>query len=248
MAGPARDDRRVRVRAGRRVTAAARWPGTAALAVLTGIALAGCGRGAPAGGTAAGSHVSSPAPAAVGASPGGTVTGSSNSWSKGPDATVTPGPDGTGAGPGCAPWPAGSTSSTLLLTQASNGRTYCVRTGQTVQVYLSGTLSLRAGSEPPRLTGTGLVPAPARQADLLRSPAASYRAVRTGQAVLTVVRLPCHSVRPQDVPPAGAAGAGALGGLAGTSGNAVLTACTGGAPVGAQCAGQQALRVVVTVR
>ena len=42
------------------------------------------------------------------------------------------------AGAGCASWPSGSTRTVLLITAASDGRTYCVRTGQTVRVQLSG--------------------------------------------------------------------------------------------------------------
>jgi hypothetical protein len=153
---------------------------------------------------------------------------------------------GTGSGSGCARWPAGSTTSALLITRASNGQRYCVRTGETVQVSQSGTLSLMAGSEPPRLTGTALVPAPVRQGQAVRS-SASYLAVRAGVAVLTVVRLPCHSIRPQASPAGGAQGTGSLGGAGGTSANAEELAYTGGTPVGAQCQLEQMLRVTIVV-
>ena len=154
-------------------------------------------------------------------------------------------------GPGVSRWPAGSASTTLLITQASNGQQYCVHPGQAVQVYLGGTLSPRAGSEPPRLTGTGLAPSPSGQAHLLRSPAAAYRSVGAGRAVLTIVRQPCHSVAPAQTPAAGpqgtaGAGPGDTSGAA-TSANAVELAYTGGAPVGAQCALEQALRVTIIV-
>jgi hypothetical protein len=120
-----------------------------------------------------------------------------------------------------------------------------VRTDETVRVSQAGTLSLTAGSEPPRLTGTALVPAPVRQGQAVRS-AASYLAVRAGVAVLTVVRLPCRSIRPQASPAGGTQGLGSLGG-AGTSVNAEEMAYTGGTPVGAQCQLEQMLRVTIVV-
>jgi hypothetical protein len=214
--------------------------------VLAGLVLAGCTSGGPAGGTAAGGGTGSSAGAA-GASPGPAGTGRSISAFNSPSRAATPTAGGSGAQPGCARWPAGSTRVTLLITRASNGRRYCVHTGQTVQVYLAGSLSLRAGSEPPRLTGNALVPAPARQTRLLRSPVASYLAVRAGSAVLTIVRMPCHSIQPRATP-GGAASTGALGRAgAGSSGNAEEMAYTGGAPVGVQCALEQALRVTIIV-
>jgi hypothetical protein len=278
MAGPAGDDSRVRVC---RALRTARWPGPAApvllIAALTGILLAGCGSGdlasggAAAGGVGAGrtsgsatagsaatgqagpSRISSPGPGSASAAPGDTVPGVSNSVNNRPvtDAGPAAAPGSPAPGPGCSRWPAGSASTTLLITQASNGQQYCVHPGQAVQVYLGGTLSPRAGSEPPRLTGAGLAPSPSGQAHLLRSPAAAYRAVGAGRAVLTIVRQPCHSVAPAQTPaarPQGTAGAGPgdTSGAA-TSANAVELAYTGGAPVGAQCALVQALRVTIIV-
>ena len=251
------------------------------IAALTGILLTGCGSGDPAGGAAAGGvgaggvgadrtsgrataggavtgqagpgSVSSPGPGSASAAPGDTVPGVSNSVNNRPvtDAGPAAAPGSPAPGPGCSRWPAGSASTTLLITQGSNGQQYCVHPGQAVQVYLGGTLSPRAGSKPPRLTGAGLAPSPSGQAHLLRSPAAAYRAVRAGRAVLTIVRQPCHSVPPAPTPaagPQGTAGAGpgnASGAV--TSANAVELAYTGGAPVGAQCALEQALRVTIIV-
>ncbi len=215
-----------------------------------------------AGSTAAGSATagqagpgrgSSPGPGSASASPGGTVPGVSNSVDNRPvtDAGPAAAPGRSASGPGCSRWPAGSGGTTLLVTQASNGQQYCVHPGQAVQVYLGGTLSPAAGSEPPRLTGTGLAPSPSGQAHLLRSPAAAYQAARAGRSVLTIVRQPCHSVAPAQTPAAGPQGAEGAG-LGGTSGaaasaNAVELAYTGGAPVGAQCALEQALRVTIIV-
>jgi hypothetical protein len=168
---------------------------------------------------------------------------------KRPATPVSPGvaAGGPGSEPGCSRWPDGSTSTTLLLTEASNGRRYCVQPGQQVQVYLSGELLPRSGAEPPRITGAGLVPASSGQAHLLRSPADAYQAVRAGQVVLTVVRLPCHSVTPNRNPTPGAGALGDPGAGAPARANAVELAYTGGAPVGAQCALQQALRVTIVV-
>jgi hypothetical protein len=249
MAGPARDDGGVKLRAATRATGTARWPGpgTAVVSLLAGIVLAGCASGAPAGGTGAGPRAQPSGSASASSSPGTTVAGSPPSSSNGPDGTASPVAGGTGSGSGCAPWPAGSTRTALLITRASNGQRYCVRTGETVRVSQSGTLSLTAGSEPPRLMGTALVPAPVRPGQAVRSSAASYLAVRAGVAVLTVVRLPCRSIRPQASPAGAPQGMGSLGSTAGTSANAEELAYTGGAPVGAQCQLVQMLRVTIVV-
>jgi hypothetical protein len=287
MAGPAGDDSRVRVC---RARPAARWPGPVApvvlIAALTGILLAGCGSGDPAGGGAAaggpgaggvaaggvaagrtsgraaagsaapgqaGPSRVSPGPGSASAAAGDTVPVVSNSVNNRPvtDAGPAAGPGSPGPGSGCSRWPAGSASTTLLITQASNGQQYCVHPGQAVQVYLGGTLSPTAGSEPPRLTGAGLAPSPSGQAHLLRSPAAAYQAVGAGRAVLTIVRQPCHSITPAQTPVAGPQGPTGAGPRdtsgAATSANAVELAYTGGAPVGAQCALEQALRVTIIV-
>jgi hypothetical protein len=234
---------------------AAWWPGPAALALLAVITLAGCGSGPAAGNAAAGAPGSGPAespssPASIGASPGETVSRGSIPGNERPDAQSpsTAAGSSPGSEPGCSRWPAGSTSTILLISQPGNGQQYCVQPGQAVQVSLSGVLSPRAGSEPPRLTGTGLVPSSAGQAHLLRSPAAAYQAVRPGRAVLTIVRLPCHSVEPAQTP-ADSDGASSLGGPGPAAGaDAVELAYRGGAPAGAQCAIVHALRVTITVR
>lgn len=280
----ARDDGRVTMHPGMRVGPAAgtpgrrrprtgpaslpppRWSaGPVAASVLAAALLAGCSGGQAAGGPAGTATAGNrPAPAGPGASASVSPGGPGTAGAAGPGTAAAGGTTGT-AGPGtqagCTAWPAGSTKTTLLITSGSNGKSYCVRTGQTVQVFLSGTLSLADGSEPPRLTGNALAVAPARQPQVLRTPSVSYLAVRPGAAVLTIVRLPCHSIRPMQTGPAdGAAGTGALapaasgpaeetaytapqGAAAGTAGGSD----TGGAPVGAQCAMRQALRVTVTV-
>jgi hypothetical protein len=124
-----------------------------------------------------------------------------------------------------------------------------VHAGQAVQVFLTGRLSPKDGAEPPRLTGTGLVPASFGRVHLLRSPAAAYQAVRPGRAGGDGYG---YSVQPAQTAPAdgtdGALGASSPGRSdAPGSANAMEMAYTGGAPVGAQCALQQALRVTVIV-
>ena len=228
MAGPARDAGGVKL-----------YAATAVGALLTGAVLTGCGSGSPSGASAggvAGAGTVPPSGSASRPGPGSTVADGSPSPSNEPDRTASPGPGGGASGPGCAAWPAGSTRTTLLITQTSNGQRYCVRTGQTVQVSSAGTLSLTAGSKPPHLTGTALAPAPARPGQAVRSPAATYAAVRPGVATLTVVRLPCRSAQT----PASAA--------TGVAGEMAYTSRNGGAPVGAQCQLVQALEVTVVVR
>ena len=184
----------------------------AAAVLLAAGLIAGC---ASAG--AAGSRgPAGPAPAAGGRSPSRTA----------PAAGVR-----SRAGAGCAPWPSGSTRTVLLITAASDGRSYCVRTGQTVRVQLSGSQAIAPGSQPPRLLGNALA---AERVHLPAMPSVSYLAVHPGTAALIIVRLPCRAARPgQNV--AVAAGIGAL-------------ARMGGAPAGAECEIEQALRVSIIVR
>ena len=243
MTGPARDDGGVKLYAATRavaVTRPARWLGPPMVAgvLLAGMGLTGCASGSPSGGSAAqagGAGTVRPSGSASGPGPGPTVAGGSPSPSNEPDGTASPVGAGSASGPRCAAWPAGSTRTTLLITQTSNGQRYCVRTGETVQVSSAGTLSLTAGSKPPRLTGTALVPASSRPGQAVRSPAATYLAVRPGEAMLTVVRLPCRSAQT----PASTATAAA--------GEMAYISHTGGAPVGAQCQLVQALRVTIVV-
>lgn len=245
MAGPARDDGGVKLHAATRavaVTRPARWLGPALVpgVLLAGMVLTGCAAGSPhraPAGQAGGAGTVRPSGPASGRAPGSTVPGGSPSSSNEPDGTASAVAGGGESGPGCAAWPAGSTRTTLLITQTSNGQRYCVRTGQTVQVSSAGTLSLKAGSKPPRLTGTALVPAPVRPGAAVRSPAATYRAVRPGVDTLTVVRLPCRSA-PAPAPASPATG---------VAGEMAYISGSGGAPVGAQCQLVQALRVTIVV-
>ena len=98
------------------------------------------------------------------------------------------------AGAGCAPWPSGSTRTVLLITAASDGRSYCVRTGQTVRVPLSGSQAIAPGSQPPRLLGNALA---AERGHLPAMPSVSYLAVHPGTAALIIVRLPARAAPPR---------------------------------------------------
>jgi hypothetical protein len=134
---------------------------------------------------------------------------------------------GGGGGGGCAPWPSGSTRTVLLVPAGSDGRSYCVRTGQTVRVQLSGSQAIAPGSQPPRLLGNALA---AERVHLPAPPSVSYLAVHPGTAALIIVRLPCHVARPAQ----SAVAAQGIGALARTG--------------GVQCLIEQALRVSIIVR
>jgi hypothetical protein len=223
MTGPAVHDDRMTVRAGM---------GPAAGAILVLALAAGCSASPGGGGTgAAGTGTGTTAsPAGSSGAPG--PAGSGSPAANGP---AGPGASGSVTQAGCSAWPAGSSRSVLSVTAGSDGQTYCVRTGQTVQVLLSGRLALADGAQPPRLAGDALAAGPVRQAQMTKMPAQTYTAVRPGTAVLTIVRLPCHS--PQSVPGPGASGASLLS----------LTTGRGGVPVGTNCGAQQVLRVFIVV-
>jgi hypothetical protein len=262
MAGAARDHGRMTVRGcmhrNRRVHPAgrprpARPPRPAATAplaitVLAMALVAGCSAtqasgGGTAGGTAAGGQAASPV-----------ATAQSSASSHGSAGSGAPGAGmpGSATRAACVAWPSGSAGTVLLITIDSNGKTYCVRTGETVRVVLSGTLALADGSQPPHLTGNALAAVTARQAQVLRMPEQSYIAVRPGTAVLTVVRFPCHSRQPMRTAPATASPmAGALARAASSSADEMAYtsagARAGGVPIGPDCALQQVLRVFVIV-
>jgi hypothetical protein len=199
-----------------------------------------------AGGRSASAAATSPDPA-----------GSAAAASGAPEPFGAAGTAGVPAQPGCARWPAGSAGPVLLVTAASGGKTYCVRTGQVVRVPLSGPAALPGGSDPPRLTGDALAAAPAH---LLRTPSVTYTAVRPGTAVLTIVGLPCRVIQPAQ----GAAASARRGALARAASapaaetayrawsapvaGAARAAPVGGTPAGAECETQQALRVSIVVR
>jgi hypothetical protein len=76
------------------------------------------------------------------------------------------------------------------ITQADNGKTFCVRVGDTVAVLLhSGDSHLWL---PPLASGSALKPVPSGEASLVRGvTGAWFSAVRPGQVFVTSVRPPC---------------------------------------------------------
>ena len=97
-----------------------------------------------------------------------------------------------GAASSCAGVPpARRAGATVVITLAGNGKTYCVRVGDTLRV------DLRAPGPGawlrPLVSGSALVPVK----DAVPTPAlgvtsASFAALRPGQVIMTSVRLPCH--------------------------------------------------------
>ena len=76
------------------------------------------------------------------------------------------------------------------ITLAGNGKTYCFRVGQKLDVFLRGTLA--SMWQEPRVSGNVLVGIPNGALSLVAGlTGASYAAVRPGRAVLTSIRLPC---------------------------------------------------------
>ena len=154
MAGPARDDGGVKL-----------YAAAAAGALLTGLVLTGCGSGSPAGQGRAGGTAGPSGPVSSPAMPGSPVASGSPSSSNEPNGTARPVAGGGTSGPGCAAWPA-STKTTLLITWASNGQRYCVRTGETVQVSSAGRCrSGPAKTAPAHRNRAGPGPGPARRGD-----------------------------------------------------------------------------------
>lgn len=81
------------------------------------------------------------------------------------------------------------------LTLASNGRTYCLRVGQHLSVYLRGTVASRWLV--PRVSGNALVGAPNGALSLIAGvTGASFRAARPGRVLITSVRPPCQVAIP----------------------------------------------------
>ncbi len=79
---------------------------------------------------------------------------------------------------------------TTTITLAGNGKTYCFRVGQKLDVFLRGTLA--SMWQEPQVSGNVLAGVPNGALSLVAGlTGASYRAVRPGRAVLTSVRPPC---------------------------------------------------------
>jgi hypothetical protein len=79
---------------------------------------------------------------------------------------------------------------TTTISLAGNGKTYCFRVGQKLDVFLRGTLA--SMWQEPQVTGNVLRGVPNGELSLVEGlTGASYATVRPGRAVLTSVRPPC---------------------------------------------------------
>lgn len=147
--------------------------------VLIGVVavMAGCGQ------TVAGAHNAADA-SRTSSSPAATSTVSAPS-------SGSPGAGNPAGGAGCAAWPAGSVpGKSLLLSNTTMGKTYCVSVGTGVLIFLHGTPSLRWA--PIRVSSNVLQPrANGRLALALGVTGASYAAVRPGTAIITSYRPAC---------------------------------------------------------
>jgi hypothetical protein len=106
-------------------------------------------------------------------------------------ASRTPGP----STPATSPPPPG-TGATMTITLAGNQRTYTIRVGERVRVYLRGTRAQRWLI--PLASGIAVAPVPDPAGTLqIGVTGGSFTAVRPGRAVLTSVRPPCRITIPQ---------------------------------------------------
>jgi hypothetical protein len=84
----------------------------------------------------------------------------------------------------------------LLITTASNGKTYCVRVGEQVEVQLRGSVSSMWLE--PLASSNVLTPIPNGELSLVAGLTEEFfAAARTGQVLITSVRPPCQFDIPQ---------------------------------------------------
>lgn len=126
--------------------------------------------------------------------PGANVAASSGSTPATPatsTATSTAAAPAGGLGHSCGP-PTAPAGTSLTLTSADSGKTYCVGLGTTVLVYLKGTLDRRW--TPIRVSSSALRPAASGHLALaLGVTGASFVAARAGEAVISSTRPVCGS-------------------------------------------------------
>jgi len=102
----------------------------------------------------------------------------------------TPAAPATSTGATSTGVPAGCLRTTTI-TLAGNGKTYCFRVGQKLDVFLRGTLARRW--QEPQVSGDVLRGVPNGALSLVAGlTGASYATVRPGRAVLTSIRPPCQ--------------------------------------------------------
>lgn len=160
-------------------------------AVIIGTVVTGCGQTAGAHSAADTSRTSS--------SPAATASAA-------PPSTPAPGTGNGGVALGCAPPPAGSVpGKSLMLGNSEMGRTYCVKVGMDVLIFLRGTPTLRWA--PIRVSSTALQPrANGRLMLALGVTGASYTAVHPGTAIITSYRPACSG----SIPPGSGGSSGSV--------------------------------------
>ena len=102
------------------------------------------------------------------------------------------GPLGVRARPGCrGAATAGTAGRTIVITLAGNGKTYCVRAGDTLRVYLPARGTSRW--QQPLVSGGGaVVTAPGAGSTPAGGTRGSFAALRPGRAIMTSVLSPCQ--------------------------------------------------------
>ena len=116
----------------------------------------------------------------------GTVTASQAPGTAG-HGSASPG----SASPGPAGCPGGVPAQALMITLAGNGKTYCVRVGEKLDVSLRGTVASMWLE--PLASSNVLSPVPDGARSLVRGlTGASFAAARPGQVLITSVRPPCQ--------------------------------------------------------
>jgi hypothetical protein len=84
----------------------------------------------------------------------------------------------------------------LVITLAGNGKTYCVRVGEKLDVYLHGTVASMWLE--PLASSNVLTPVPNGELSLVAGLTEEFfAAARTGQVLITSVRPPCQFDIPQ---------------------------------------------------
>ena len=133
---------------------------------------------------------SAPAPTRA---PTGSPAGSAGaSPSTGSGATGSTGSGGAGGGGVDASCPQGVRTGTVTLTEADHGKTVCVATGTTVEVYLHAKVTGQQWS-PPVPDRTILQPAAnGKGSPQVGVTAGFYRAAAAGQARITAQLAPCR--------------------------------------------------------
>jgi hypothetical protein len=138
----------------------------------------------------------SPPPGTANHSPASTGPASTGPASTGP-ASTGPASGGPASGGGLRTCQGSAPAGQLLfITTASNGKTYCARVGERVEVQLRGSVSSRWLE--PLASSNVLTPVPNGALSLIAGLTEEFFvAARTGQVLITSVRPPCQIDIPQ---------------------------------------------------